>query len=104
MFHIQQMLNIIKEEPLNGSFAIAPSTEFSFDSWFDGKYQSQEESYLNENFGLRNTMVQLNNEINYRCFKVTSAQDVVIGKQGYLFEKKHIEQFLGADDLVDDGN
>ncbi len=89
-FHIKKYI-----KPLSGAFAPKEDTTLSLAGLFSGKYQQKKEEFLNENFGLRNYYVRLNNQIDYQLFSKTNASKVIIGKRSYLFESDYIEAYLG---------
>lgn len=88
---------ILPEMKLNGSFERQKNPTFNLNKWFSGEYQQQKEKYLNENFGFRNMLVRVNNQIDFYLYRSTNAYDVIIGKEDYLFEEKYILGYLGRD-------
>lgn len=67
---------------------------FSIDQWFKGRYQLNTDRYLRENYGLRNIGIRTQNQLDYWLFNEANAKDVVVGKEGYLFEKNYINSYL----------
>ncbi len=53
------------------------------------------ESYYNDNIPYRNQLISLNNSIEYFLFGQSANDDVVIGKDGWLFYRDPTEQSLG---------
>lgn len=96
---LQMQLSMVDVKPLHGSILTITKPVFSFSSWFLEDFQSQEEKYLNQNFGFRNWMVRLNNQIKFSFFKKAQANGVVIGKDNYLYEESYISAFIGKDFL-----
>lgn len=97
---LQNTLHLKKYiKPLNGAFTVKEDTTLTLANIFSGKYQQKKEEYLNENFGLRNYYVRLNNQINYQIFSKANASKVVVGKSNYLFETDYIEAYLGKNFL-----
>lgn len=94
---INNRLNIIDATPLRGAVTEPVGPEFSADGWFSGEFQVQNETYLNEAFGLRSVFVRLNNQIAYTFFSKAKANGVIIGKDNYLFEEDYIRAFNGTD-------
>lgn len=90
-------LNLIKEKPLNGAFIPAEKPYLSDSTWFNGYFQEQQEKYLNENTGLHNTMVRINNQIDFSLFNKSKTDKLVIGKENYLFEDNYIFATTGTD-------
>lgn len=98
---VQSGLKIFKGGALKGAITPAPDVDFSFSGWFDGSYQKAKEEYLNENFGFRNDMVRLHNQINYSLFKIARINGAVVGKENYLYEQKYIEEYYGRNFIGD---
>ena len=97
VFLLPQFTTIFEEKPLKGTFYPKPDIHISTDNWFSGNYALIKESYLVENFGFRNSIIRITNQIKFSAFNQTTAQDVVIGKSGYLYEQKYINAINGAD-------
>lgn len=94
---IQQQTNLIKLKPLDGSFERVEKPLFSATHWLGGTYQTKQQTYLNENVGLRSFFVRLHNQLRYSLYQQTNAKGVVIGKEAYLYEKNYIHAYLGRD-------
>ena len=94
---IQNKLSLFELEPLKGDNAIPAEVNLNESSWWTADYQKEQENYLNSMFGLRNFCVRLNNQIAYNIFNKAHAKDVVIGKEGYLFELNYIKAYNGSD-------
>jgi len=83
---IQSTFKIFPENyDLHGSFAISKDTVLNSDTWFEKVYQEKQESYLNENFGFRNFLVRLNNQMDFSFYDDFHVNDVFMGKNDYLF-------------------
>lgn len=96
---LQQILKVVTIDDLNGSYTEYKQPKFTYAAWKDGKFQEEEENYINQNFGFRNLFVRLNNQLYYTFFKEAKANSVIVGKNNYLFEVKYIEAYLGKDFL-----
>ena len=94
---IQQNLNIVHVKELHKVSNDEVKPIFSLKKYFDGTFQQKKEKYFNENFGFRDFCVRLNNQIAYSLFKEARANDVIVGKEDYLFEEKYIRTYLGRD-------
>jgi hypothetical protein len=94
---LQKKFHFFEETPLKGAVQKVEESYFSFNRWFSGEYQSGEEKYLNDNFGLRNFFVRLNNQLAYTFFNKAKANNVIIGKDNYLFEKNYLKAYTGQD-------
>lgn len=72
-----------------------PQTEFTWHSWFNEWFQFTNEKYIAQNFGGRNLLLKIHNQVLYSFFKATHAPEVVIGKQDYFYLDKYILSYLG---------
>ncbi len=99
---LQMKLNLVHEKPLNGSLKVIARPEFNVKSWLKEEYQFQNEAYINQRFGFRNALVRMNNQLYYSAFRTARAKDVIIGKEGYLFEENYIRAYLGLDFIGED--
>ncbi|XOV66059.1 MAG: hypothetical protein ACFHU9_10525 [Fluviicola sp.] len=88
-------------KPLNGSFENKEKPELSFDALYSGTYQKSMEEYLNENTGGRPRMVRINNQLEWWLFKSTNVDNVIIGKNNYLYEQSYIDAYYGSDFVGD---
>lgn len=94
---IQYFLVPFNLAPLNGAITPPEKTDFTIAGWLSGDFQEQQEKYLNESFGFRSLFVRINNQLTFNLFKKAKANGVVIGKNGYLFEKHYIDAYYGED-------
>ena len=102
----QQLKPFVIIKPLNGAIVPKVYQKLTVENWFDGTYQKTVEEYFNEKFGFRNIFVRLNNQLLFSLFEKTTAKGVVIGKEGYLYEKDYIDayygrNFIGADSIAE---
>jgi len=92
----QNTLHIKKwVKPLKGAFIPEKDTAFNWNGWFEEAYQQRKNKFLNQNFGLRNYYVLLNNQVDFTLFKKTNAEHVIPGKAGVFFEDTYINAYLG---------
>lgn len=71
--------------------------ELNIKHWWNGVFQSNYEQYLNEEIGFRVWWIKIRNQFSYSLFRQPEAKNVVIGKDGYLFEKSYIQSYSGQD-------
>lgn len=90
-------LSFIKIMPLKGAIAKIEKPDLSVVNWFSEAYQTQIEKYLNQNFGFRNFLVRLNNQLKYSFFNKAQANGVIIGKKNYLYEESYINTYYARD-------
>ena len=89
----------VKDPKLHGGIIKKEDVAFSLSGWWNGTWQEHKEEYVRENFGCRNYLVRLHNEIDYRFFRKGHNQNLVIGKEDYLYEKEYILTYFGFDFL-----
>lgn len=99
---IQQNFNLIEIQPLNGTVKSSKDADFKKDLWFSNDYQEKKEAYLNSNFGFRNFLVRLNNQVAYQFFNKANANGVIVGKEDYLYEESYINAYTGKDFIGED--
>ena len=94
---LQMLFPIVKVKPLKGSFRETKIPEFSVSNWFSGKYSSGLENYINDSIGYRPWMVRIHHQIQFSCFNKINTQNVVQGKNGFLYETSYIDSYNGKD-------
>jgi len=82
---------------LDGFITKAKDPYFGFRKYLSGKFQEEKAAYINQNFGFRNDMVRIKNQLDYELFNKANARDVIIGKENYLFEKNYLRAYTGLD-------
>ncbi|GAA4462490.1 sugar O-acetyltransferase [Nemorincola caseinilytica] len=93
----QHGLGLYKSRPLDGAVTIAPDAQWSMRAWWNGEYQDAKNKYLNDNMGFRPDLVRLNNEIDNRLFRRLHANNVVMGRDGCLYEQGYIDEYTGLE-------
>lgn len=96
---VQMQFSVVKVNPLKGSIKKIERPRISTSSWFSEQFQSNAEKYLNQNFGFRNWLVRLNNQVKFSLFNIAQANGVIVGKENYLFEESYINAYYGNDFL-----
>jgi hypothetical protein len=94
---IQGYFEIIPVRALNGDFAEYEKPYLGIESWFNGDYQSDMVPYIEQKTGFHNTLVRLHNQMDYSLFGKPSAEGVVRGKNGQLYEYDYIRAWNGKD-------
>jgi hypothetical protein len=92
---VQGYFHFIEEKPLKGAFAKSKDTTINAEAWFEGTYQKLKEVHLNENFGFRTDYVRLNNQIDYSFFDKSNAENVIVGRGGFLYAGDYINAYFG---------
>ena len=93
----QQVIPVVRIKPLEGSYTLAQEPAFSFPDFFSGKFQGKYNAWFEQHLGFRPVLVRINNQIAFSCFNMALAQDVILGKKGYLYEVFYIKAYLGRD-------
>ncbi|MBK8808147.1 MAG: hypothetical protein IPO21_16585 [Bacteroidales bacterium] len=99
---VQVQLSYFEFAPLNGAITTAQKQNFKINEWLNGSFQENRERYVNDNFGFRNFLVRLNNQISFNLFNKAKAAGVVIGKDFYLYEENYIKAYYGTDFIGND--
>ncbi len=94
---IQQLFTVYKIKELNGDFKKAEKPAFTVGGWLSNQYQKDEETWQNEQFGFRNSLVRIHNQIGFELYRKVYASDVLLGKEGYLFAQNYIDSYTGRD-------
>ncbi len=94
---IQVKYHLIELKPLGGAITEPTRAYLNPQDWFSGNYQEIQEKYLNDKFGFRNFLVRLNNQIAYTLFRKAKANNVLTGKENYLFEESYLQAYCGLD-------
>lgn len=87
----------IEVPPLKGITATAENPSWTLDTWFDGTYQTEKDTYWKKGFNLREYFIRLNSDRIYKMYGASTNKEVVIGKDNYLFEKVYINEYFGKD-------
>lgn len=93
---IQKQYPFINSAPLNGWFKALEMPKFDWNSWFSGKFQAAFDKSLETNIGLRSSFVRVNNQLNFSLFNFATGKNVIVGKEGYLFEEGYITGYMGV--------
>ena len=94
---IQENFNVPKIEPLAGKYVPAEDTIFSRYAWFSKRFQEKKEKFLQDHFGFHNTYIRLYNQIAFNLFRKAKANNVIIGKENYLYGDRYIAAYYGED-------
>lgn len=92
------VLKLIQEKPLSGAFEedeIRKLDFFTWNRWFDERFQHAMENTASQNTGFRNTLIRLANQINFSFFRNVKTAKVIVGKDNYLFEEGYIIDYIG---------
>jgi hypothetical protein len=85
----------LKELYLHGSESQAERPTWSIKSYFDGQYQDSFTNFVSAKLPLRSYAIKAHNQILFSAFKYTTAAQVIIGKENYLYETPYLNAFNG---------
>ena len=94
---LQGRFHLIPLKALEGVTVKTGKPTFSFETYRSGDYAKQEEAYLSENFGFRESAIRLYNQYLWTCYKKTYAHDVVAGKDGWLYYPQSVSDYYGTE-------
>jgi hypothetical protein len=92
---LQHQFRFADVGPLSGAVEKAEDTVLTVQAFMTDRYQIKTEKYLNSEFGFRNWMVRLNNQVAFSVYNQARANSVVVGKDNYLFEENYIKAYYG---------
>lgn len=96
---MQARVGWVDEKPLTGAFSahMAPDlSDFRRPDWLSGTFQDTFNTRLENHIGFRNTLVRINNQIDYSLFNKANAEGVIVGKNGELFEEDYLKEATGV--------
>ena len=94
---IQKRYKLFKIDWLKGAIVEVPNVKFSSKKWLSSDYQERKEKYINHSFGFREVLIRLNNQLVFDYFQKARANNVVVGKNNYLYEENYIKSYYGID-------
>jgi hypothetical protein len=99
---VQTLFPVFELEPLGGHVKESPQVKLTLSNWLNGSYQENKERSLTEHVGFKEFLVRLHHQIEYSYFDKIHAKAVFEGKNGYLFDIKHRDAYLGRDYVGED--
>jgi len=93
----QKMFKPFSSGGLDGYSEPGPRPVLSVSNWFSCDFQNKAYRHIDNSIGFRCDLVRLHNQIDFSCFSVPNAREVIIGKGDYLFEESYIKAVLGDD-------
>lgn len=88
---IQKECNVFKIKPLEGVTIKSDKPDLSLSNFASATYQSALEKYISENFGFREAVIRLYNQYVWSLFDKTYCDNVIIGKDKWLFNEKSVK-------------
>jgi hypothetical protein len=93
---------LVQFNPLHGVYQPTEMPVMSIGHFFSAEWQKQFELYLHANSLFRRILVRIDNQISFSLFTMSSAANVVVGKEGFLFEDWYIKEFYGRNSRGED--
>jgi len=104
---VQTMFQRLPESFLYGVFKPIEEPALSLESWWDGRFQrqvqgtEQTEGWIDRRVGFRSAWIKTDGQINFSLFReiptTANPQQIFLGKDNWLYEKDHIDNYLGLD-------
>lgn len=95
---IQEEYQWVKVGILEGYDPTTPQdSALTADTWLSGTYQVAKERYRERFFGFRNWAIRLNNQAKYSFYKASEVDNIVVGKNNYLYGVDYVEAYVGND-------
>ncbi len=98
---LQQLLKPVPVYKLQGFYEVHTAPQLKFGTWFEKDFQIDFENYMNQNFGFRNILVRVRNQIDWDFFKKANASGVLVGKEDFLFARGYLNSYKGRDFVGD---
>ena len=93
-------LFVLDIPPLKGYIVLSEEPEFSWETWFEGSFQTGFNAYMEDHIGFRNLFVRFYNQVDFWLFREVHAA-VIMGKNDCLYEENYILAYTGKDYLGD---
>ena len=94
---LQGQFQLFSMKPLNGVTEVTEKPEFSFENYLSGDFAQQAEAYTSQHIGFREPIIRLYNQYLWSCYHKTFAQDVVAGKEGWLYYPQSVRDYYGQE-------
>lgn len=93
---LQGLTHFFELKPLNGVTNPTTKVDLSQKTYFDGSYQHYLEQYAKQHTGFRECLIRLYNQYLWDCFKQTQVESIVVGKDDYIYNKDHVNDYMGT--------
>lgn len=88
---IQKEFGIFKIKKLEGVTMQSEKADLSLSNFYSSKYQASLEKHISETFGFREAVIRLYNQYVWSLFDKTYCDNVIIGKDKWLFNEKSVK-------------
>lgn len=93
----QTVWHPFKFKALGGIIEKVEKPELNFDTYKDGRFQSQYDKYLMENFGFREPLLRFYNQYLWSFYDKENVAHIIPGKDGWIFYKHHVDDYYGQE-------
>lgn len=93
----QEQTNWFSLKPLKGHIETVPKPAWEMKKWFTENLQQEFQAYVTSRLGFRTLLIRINNQLDFSLFKTPHANEVIVGKNDYLFENNYIKDYTGED-------
>lgn len=90
----------LEQMALNGVTQNVEEPQKTAKTILNGEWQSQYETWYQEQFNLKAPAVLFLNRFAWSAFHITTNQNLVVGKQDNLYEKNYVKNYLELTDIV----
>ncbi|MCB0400552.1 MAG: hypothetical protein KDD41_00565 [Flavobacteriales bacterium] len=93
----QQRIHFVEEEDLYGVFDTPKNPDVTWATWFDGSFQKEQEEHVKFKIGFKSWFVRLHNQLEFSLFDQANADEVIVGKENFLYQERYILTCFGED-------
>ena len=79
--------------------AVGNETQVDFSDVNYKNFATKADKFMSQKFGFRNNLVQMNSALYYNLFNESSNSEVIAGKDGWLFYKQALDDYMGKNEL-----
>ncbi len=91
----------LENQVLNGVTESVEKPEGKIETVLDGQWQSQCETWYQEQFNLKPPLIVAFNQFAWEAFHITTNQNLAVGNGNNLFEKTYIRNYLQIADVME---
>ena len=93
---VQMKFHIFKVKPLQGVIIETPKPQLTLETYTSGKFQSDCEGYLSENFGLREPLIRLYCQYAWSLYHKNFNIFFIPGKNNWIFYLPSVRDYYGV--------
>lgn len=91
-----------KNGNLGGYYEKKEKPEISFKAFNSLEFQNKLEKYLKQEIAFADFFIKFSNQVRYTFFKSSNVNNVIIGKDNYLYTDNYVNSYLGRDYVPQD--